>query len=91
MLTGTILNKHYTPANPSFASIPLTESGPEPTVLFFGIENPNGVYARADWSGVIWGGDDEEYTVPGTRGWYLMVLDTRKELVQSNYQVKLVP
>jgi len=90
--TGTILNSNYTVANPSFASIPLASSGTEPTILFFGIENPNGVYAPSheEHVGVIWGGTDSDYTVPGTKGWYAITPDQSKNLLNANYQVKFV-
>ena len=88
--TGTILNRNYTDGNPRFASIPLANSGIEPTVLFLGIENENGVYIRIDFSSVIWGGSGSDYSVPGTSGWYILVSDRSKDLVSSNYQVKFV-
>ena len=88
--TGTILNRNYTDANPSHAAIPLANSGIEPTVLFLGIENDNGVYDRIFFSAVIWGGDNDRFTVPGTSGWYLLVLDSSRAFVGSNYQVKFV-
>jgi hypothetical protein len=90
--TGTILNPNFTERNPSSASIPLAAGGPEPTVLFFGIENPNGVYERyIDPFGdsIIWG-ESEGFTVPGTSGWYMLVSDENKDLVNSNYQVKFI-
>ena len=90
--TGTILNQNYTERNPSSASIPLAAGGPEPTVLFFGLENANGVYERyIDPFGdaVIWG-ESEGFTVPGTSGWYTLVSDADKNLVNSNYQVKFI-
>ena len=94
--TGTILNRNYTDGNPDFASIPvgelpgLFERSIEPTVLFLGIENDNGVYNRIDFSSVIWGGSGSDYSVPGTSGWYVLVYDRSKDLVGSNYQVKFV-
>ena len=89
--TGTILNRNYTDANPDFASIPLGDSPSEPTVLFLGIENKNGVYTKIDFSSVIRGGDNSKFTVPGTRGWYILVPDRDKDRVNSNYQVKFIP
>ena len=90
--TGTILNRNYTDANPDFASIPLGDSSSgEPTVLFLGIENKNGVYTKIDFSSVIWGGHKSKYAVPGTSGWYILVPDRDKDRAGSNYQVKFVP
>ena len=88
---GTIISYNFTEANPAFASIPLGEHAFEPIVLFFGVENENGVFTRIDYSGVIYGGDDSEYTVRGTTGYYLLVYDSNKTLLQSNYQVKFIP
>ena len=88
--TGTILNRNYTEMNPHHASIPLSPFGNEPTVLFLGIENENGVYYQIDFSSVIWGGSNSDYSVPGTSGWYALVYDRYKERVSSNYQVKFV-
>ena len=88
--TATILNRNYTEGNSNFASIPLGDSFGEPTVLFLGIENENGVYSRIEFSGIIWGGSDSDYSVPGTSGWYVLVFDRDKDLVGSNYQVKFV-
>ncbi|MXW77807.1 MAG: hypothetical protein F4Z57_02235 [Gemmatimonadetes bacterium] len=88
--TGTILNRNYTDGNPYWVSIPLANSGTEPTVLFLGIENENGIYNRIDFSSVIWGGSGSDYSVPGTSGWYILVYDRSKDLVGSNYQVKFV-
>ena len=86
----TVLNRNYTEGNPRIASIPLGVHSSEPTVLFFGIENQNGVFSRFEFSSVIWGRRDSEYSVPGTSGYYLLVYDPDKELVGSNYQVKFV-
>ena len=88
--TGTILNRNYTDGNPRHASIPLGDDFGEPTVLFLGIENENGVYTRIDFSSIIWGGRGGEYSVPGTSGYYVLVYDRSKDLVGSNYQVKFV-
>lgn len=88
--TGTILNRNYTDGNPSFASIPLGDDFGEPTVLFLGIENVNGVYNRIDFSSIIRGGRNSDYSVPGTSGYYVLVYDRSKDLVGSNYQVKFV-
>lgn len=84
------MNWNYTDANSHAASIPLANSGIEPTVLFLGIENENGVYNRINFAAVIWGGDNDRFTVPGTSGWYVLVSDRDKDLVGSNYQVKFV-
>ena len=88
--TGTILNRNYRDGNPRHASIPLGDAFSEPTVLFLGIENENGVYTRIDFSSIIWGGSNRDYSVPGTSGWYILVYDRSKDLVGSNYQVKFV-
>ena len=91
VVEGTILNRNYRSANSRFASIPVGSSlREEPTILFLGIENDNGVYSKIDFSSVIWGGSDEDYAVPGTEGWYILVYDRWKDLVGSNYQVKFV-
>lgn len=91
VIEGTILNRNYRSGNPDFASIPVGSSlKGEPTILFFGIENENGVYGKTDFSAIIWGGDSESHAVPGTEGWYVLVYDWRKNLVGSNYQVKFV-
>lgn len=44
VIEGTILNRNYTEGNPHGPAIPLSSSWGQPTVLFFGIENDNGVY-----------------------------------------------
>lgn len=90
--TGTILSGNYTEANSSFVSIPLASSGTEPTVLFLGIQNENGVYDAHPMEdmGVIWGGTEARFTVPGTRGWYALFPDRLKSLTNANYQVKFV-
>ena len=91
--TGTILNRNYTDGNPRHASIPLSPFilfGNEPTVLFLGIKNDNGVYTKIDFASVIWGGSNSDFTVPGTSGWYALVYDRSKDLVGENYQVKFV-
>jgi hypothetical protein len=88
--TGTILNRNYTDGNPRHASVPLGDSFSEPTVLFLGIENENGVYTAIDFSSVIWGGRNSDYSVPGTSGYYVLVYDRSKNLVGSNYQVKFL-
>ena len=91
VVEGTILNQNYRSANSRFASIPVGSSlREEPTILFLGIENDNGIYSKIDFSSVIWGGSDEDYAVPGTEGWYILVYDRWKDLVGSNYQVKFV-
>jgi hypothetical protein len=90
IVTGTILNKNYTESNSKFASIPLVRSGEEPTILFFGIENSNGIYVRTEIYSVIWGGDNAKFTVPGTSGYYLLVSDRNKSYVNTNYQVKFL-
>lgn len=90
VIEGTILNRNYTEGNPSHASIPLSSSWSEPTVLFFGIENNNGVYYWVDFSSVIWGGANEEFTVPSTSGYYLLIYDPSKNWVGENYQVKFI-
>lgn len=90
--TGTILNRNYTEGNPEHATIPLGGGflDGEPTVLFWGIENENGVYVLKTFESVIWGGSDSDYSVLGTSGWYLLVYDRRRNLIGSNYQVKFV-
>ena len=90
IVTGTILNRNYTDGNPNHASLPLGDAFGEPTVLFLGIENVNGVYNKIDFSAVIWGGRNSDYAVPGTGGWYVLVYDPNKGRVGSNYQVKFV-
>ena len=87
---GTIYNHHYTTGNPYWASIPLASSGPEPTVLFIGIEKANGVFNTEEKSSVIYGGTNSEFTVPGTRGWYALVRDSDKSLVTRKYLVEFV-
>ena len=89
--TGTILKRNYTDGNPRHASIPLGDSSGEPTVLFLGIENKNGVYTKIDFSSVIRGKYNSKYAVRGTSGWYILVADRDQGLVRSNYQVKFVP
>lgn len=91
-IEGTILNRNYTEGNPSHASIPLSPSGDEPTVLFFGTENDNGVYNSHSLvsSAVIWGGQNSKWAVPSTSGWYLLVYNRNKDLVGENYQVKFI-
>ena len=89
--TGTILNRNYTDGNPQHATIPLGDSRSEPTVLFLGIENANGVYTKIDFSSVIRGRYNSKYAVPGTSGWYILVADRDKDRINSNYQVKFVP
>lgn len=88
--TGTILNRNYTDGNPHWASIPLGNAFGEPTILFLGIENENGVYNAIDFESVIWGGSNSDYSVPGTSGWYVLVYDRYKNRVGSNYQVKFL-
>lgn len=89
--TGTILNHNYTENNPNAVSIPLGRLRSEPVVIFLGIENPNGVFIQTDsFVGIIWGGDDPDFTVPGTEGYYGLVTDPFKSLLQSNYQVKFL-
>jgi len=88
--TGTIYNSNYTTANPYWASIPLAESGSEPIVLFFGVENANGVFDNYGFESVIWGGTNSSYTVPGTTGWYALVYDRYKTLATKRYQVKFM-
>ena len=91
VVEGTVLNRNYRSGNPRYASIPVGSSlRGEPTILFLGIENENGVYTKIDFSSVIWGGDSESHAVPGTEGWYILVYDRWKDLVGSNYQVKFV-
>ena len=90
VVSGTVLNQNYTDANPNSASIPLVSRGEEPTILFFGIENANGVYVKTEWNAVIWGGTNADFTVPGTSGYYLLVSDRNNALVNANYQVKFV-
>lgn len=91
VVEGTILNRNYRPRNEDFAAIPVgSQWRGEPTILFFGIENDNGVYTKIDFSSIIWGGSNEDYAVPGTEGWYILVYDRWKEIVGSNYQVKFV-
>ena len=90
VVTGTILNRNYTDGNPDFASIPVANAGEEPTILFLGIENANGVFNRTDYSGVIWGGTGGEFAVPGSSGYYVLVHDPDKDFVSANYQVKFV-
>ncbi len=89
-LTGTVRNGNYTEANIRYASIPLGGFSNEPAVLFFGVENANGVFVNTGFSSVIWGGSDTDYTVPGTRGWYMLILDSQKLLIEKKYQVKLI-
>ncbi len=94
-LEETVLNQNYTKRNPHHISVPLGDSlGIEPVVLFFGIENENGVFVAPLQSSygvsVIWGGDDADTVVPGTRGWYYLVPDKTKRLLKSNYQIKFV-
>ncbi len=88
--TGTILNRNYTDGNPRHAAIPLGDAFSEPTVLFLGIENENGVYNTIPFNAIIWGGSNSDYSVPGTSGWYILVYDRSKDLVGSNYQVKFL-
>ena len=89
--TGTILNQNYRAGNPNHAAIPLGDSRSEPTVIFWGIENENGIYITNDFEAVIPDKYNNKYAVPGTSSWYLMVRDSSKKLVNSNYQVKFVP
>ena len=90
-LTGTVYNKNYTKKNPRFASIPLWGNhDQEPVVLFFGIENNNGIFIKTEFGAVIWSGYNEDHTVPGTRGWHMLVHDRSKRLRGSNYQVKFI-
>ena len=79
--TGTILNRNYMDPNPHYASIPLGDSRDQPTVLFLGIKNKNGVYEKIDFNSVI------NYT----SGWYVLVSDRDKYFSGRNYQVKFVP
>ena len=87
--TGTIINRNYTEGNPDFVSIPLSPSRSEPTVLFLGIENQNGVFVTEQFSSVIWGGEDT-HAVPGTSGWYALIPDRNKDLLNRAYQVKFI-
>ena len=50
----------------------------------------NGVYYWVDFSSVIWGGANEEFTVPSTSGYYLLIYDPSKNWVGENYQVKFI-
>ena len=88
--TGSILNRNYTEANPAFVSIPLSPFGEEPTVLFLGIENVNGVFEMRQFPAVIWAGDSEDHVVPGTSGWYALIRDPDKDLLNRAYQVKFI-
>ena len=54
------------------------------------VQNENGVYDNFLYSAVIFGGEDSDFSVPGTSGWYLLVSDPRKRLVGENYQLKFV-
>ncbi len=88
--TGTILNRNYTERNPSYASIPLSSSGAEPTVLFFGYENQNGVYIQVEHTAVIWGTPESGTSVSGTSGWHALIRDSSKSFRNRAYQVKFI-
>jgi hypothetical protein len=89
---GTVLSRNYTEANDSFISIPLGQDGVnEPVVLLVGLENANGVFVEWEESkSVIWGGTEARFTVAGTSGWYVLLSDPNKNLLNRNYQVKFV-
>ena len=77
---GTILTRNYRELNPDFASLLVNAArSPEPTVLFVGIENENGVFNRVEWSSVIW-----------DSAWYVLLYDRRGDLVGRNYRLKFL-
>ena len=92
VVKGTILNRNYTEGNRRFASIPLSNSPSEPTVLSFGVENDDGVYVmQPDFPVIVISRYKGDLSISGYEGWwYAVVPDRKKELVGSNYRVKFV-
>lgn len=87
---GTILSKNWTAGNPSHAAIYLCNCLSEPTVLFVGVENSNGVFDNTAWAAVIYGTASSDYSYDGKTGYYALVYDNLKTNLQKNYKVRFV-
>ncbi len=89
--TGTILAKNYTVGNPAYAALRICNCPTEPTVLFVGIENVNGVMTNTSWSGIGYSAGSDDYSVDGLAGYYVLVPDPNKAELQKNYKIKYSP
>lgn len=89
---GSIAHKSYAEWSLQNVAIFLSDSGdPEPIVLFFGVEDENGLYIRSDFLAVVSvvlrpGGA----LISSESAWYLLVSDPKKELLGASYKIKFI-
>lgn len=86
---GTILNRNYDTANDFAAAIWIGWPN-ELAVLSVAVENPNGVFVERAYDAVIFGLGSSEYAVAGQSGYYVLIADNAKTLLNANYEVRVL-